>query len=156
MPRKKKRAARKAKTGGNPAMDFLVAFMKRRPKAAYADAAAAAKKARHKIYPVMWGRAQLLLGRVKAGQGRTKHAKAARRTTSRKAANRKVARKTTATRGRPRKVTRKARTRRSSGLTLSIADSQSPQELTAVVEAINQGAKAALIYRGDSWEIELT
>src|SRR5690606_41944780 len=66
----KTRGARKTKaaTGKapNPAFAFLTDFMTRNPKAVYADAAAAAEKAGHKIYPLMRGRAQTLMGRAKS------------------------------------------------------------------------------------------
>src|SRR5690606_26993894 len=58
----------------------------RNPKAVYADAAAAAEKAGHKIYPIMWGRAQTLMGRVKSkprGSGKAAGAAAAKKTAKR-------------------------------------------------------------------------
>ena len=57
----------------NPAMDFIVASLKSNRSAKYADIAAAAAKKKLKIYPIMFGRAQALLGIVKSaprGQGR--------------------------------------------------------------------------------------
>jgi hypothetical protein len=59
MPKKKKPSK-------SPAMDFLVATLKKRPSASYAEIAQAAAKKRLKIYPVMFGRAQTLVGIVKA------------------------------------------------------------------------------------------
>ena len=63
----------------NPAMDFIVASLKRNRNAKYSDIAAAAAKKRLKVFPIMFGRAQALLGIVKAaprGQGKAARAKA--------------------------------------------------------------------------------
>jgi hypothetical protein len=63
-------AAKKA----SPAMDFIVDYLKKHKKAAYADVKAAAASKRLEIYPIMFGRAQALLGYVKSkprGQGKT-------------------------------------------------------------------------------------
>lgn len=65
----------------NPAMDFIVESLKSDRKASYGDIAAAAGKKKLKIYPIMFGRAQALLGIVKSaprGQGKAKMAKAAK------------------------------------------------------------------------------
>jgi len=62
----------------NPAMDFIVDSLKSNRNAKYADIAAAAAKKRLKIYPIMFGRAQALLGIVKSsprGQGKAAMAK---------------------------------------------------------------------------------
>ena len=64
----------------NPAMDFIVASLKSNRNAKYSDIAAAAAKKRLKVFPIMFGRAQALLGIVKAaprGQGKAARAKAA-------------------------------------------------------------------------------
>ena len=74
--------------GGNPAFDFVCGMLKKNPNVAYADVAAAAKAKGHKVYPIVFGRAKLLLGLVKANPA--KKAKAA----AKKAA--KVAAKTSA------------------------------------------------------------
>mgnify|MGYP007059423716 CR=1 FL=1 len=66
-----------AKKKSNPAMEFIVATLKRNPKTTYADLAKAAGKKRLKIYPIMYGRAQAMLGIVKqAPRGQGKAAKA--------------------------------------------------------------------------------
>lgn len=65
----------------NPAMDFIVDSLKSNRSAAYKDIAEAAAKKKLKIYPIMFGRAQALLGIVKAaprGQGKAAKAKAAK------------------------------------------------------------------------------
>jgi len=70
-----------AKKAQSPAMAFLVAALKSNPKAAYADIKAKADKKKLKLYPVMFGRAQLMLGIVKAakrGTGKTAKASAAK------------------------------------------------------------------------------
>ena len=65
----------------NPAMEFIVDSLKSNRSAAYKDIAEAAAKKKLKIYPIMFGRAQALLGIVKAaprGQGKMAKAKAAK------------------------------------------------------------------------------
>jgi hypothetical protein len=61
--------------GGNPAFDFVCGMLKKNPYVAYADVAAAAKAKGHKVHPIVFGRAKLLLGLVKANPA--KKAKAA-------------------------------------------------------------------------------
>ena len=67
-PRRKVRAKKKAAAAksSSPAMDLIVAALKKNKKAAYADIKTAADKKRLQIYPIMFGRAQLLLGIAKA------------------------------------------------------------------------------------------
>src|SRR5258706_4276024 len=63
------------------AMDHIVDSLKRNRAATYADIKAAADKKRLEIYPIMFGRAQALLGIVKSakrGEGRFARATAAR------------------------------------------------------------------------------
>lgn len=63
----------------NPAMDFIVESLKKDRKAAYKDIAEAASKKDLKVYPIMFGRAQALLGIVKsAPRGQGKAAKASK------------------------------------------------------------------------------
>src|SRR5262245_56032014 len=70
------------------AMDFIVSQLKKNPKVAYADVQARAKSKRLTIYPIMYGRAQALLGLVKMSpRGSGKRAKAATRTPAAPAAN---------------------------------------------------------------------
>lgn len=58
-------------------MEFLVDSLKRNPKASYADIKASADEKKLKLFPIMFGRAQALLGIVKsAKRGTGKHAKA--------------------------------------------------------------------------------
>ena len=64
-------------------MDFLLSALKSNPKAAYADIKAKADAKKLAIYPIMYGRAQALLGIVKSakrGQGKAAKAAAAKRT----------------------------------------------------------------------------
>ena len=71
-------AAKKA----NPAMDFIVDSLKSNRDAKYSDIAEAAAKKRLKVFPIMFGRAQALLGIVKSaprGQGKAARAKAGHR-----------------------------------------------------------------------------
>lgn len=63
----------------NPAMDFIVESLKSNRSASYKDIAEAAGKKKLTIYPIMFGRAQALLGIVKSsprGQGKAAKAKA--------------------------------------------------------------------------------
>ena len=64
----------------NPAMDFIVESLKSNKGAAYSEIKEAADKKKLKIFPIMFGRAQALLGIVKQaprGQGKAAKAKAA-------------------------------------------------------------------------------
>ena len=63
----------------NPGMEFILNTLKSNRNAVYADTAEAAAKKKLKIYPIMWGRAQALLGIVKMaprGQGKMARKKA--------------------------------------------------------------------------------
>jgi hypothetical protein len=65
----------------SPAMEFLVDALKRNPKAAYADLKARADEKKLAIFPVMFGRAQTMLGIVKMskrGHGKAAKARAAK------------------------------------------------------------------------------
>jgi hypothetical protein len=64
----------------NAAMEFIVESLKQNRDASYKDIAEAAGKKKLTIYPIMFGRAQALLGIVKQaprGQGKVARAKAA-------------------------------------------------------------------------------
>ncbi|MEC8253075.1 MAG: hypothetical protein VX044_07675 [Planctomycetota bacterium] len=66
-----------AATKTSPGFDFIVAALKKNPKATYKDIVAAAAKKKLKVFPVMFGRAQAMLGIVKqAARGKGKVAKA--------------------------------------------------------------------------------
>src|SRR5262245_52805263 len=63
----------------NPAMDFIVNTLKANRGASYADISESAAKKKLKVYPIMFGRAQALLGIVKMaprGQGKMARKKA--------------------------------------------------------------------------------
>jgi hypothetical protein len=63
----------------NPAMDFIVESLKSNRAATYKEIAEAAGKKKITIYPIMFGRAQALLGIVKSakrGEGKAARAKA--------------------------------------------------------------------------------
>ncbi|MCA8963781.1 MAG: hypothetical protein H6838_03220 [Planctomycetes bacterium] len=65
----------------NPAFEFTIEYLKKNRKAAFADVRDAAAKKKLTLYPIMYGRAQALLGIVKQaprGQGKAKMAKAAK------------------------------------------------------------------------------
>ena len=71
-------AAKKA----NPVFEFILASLKKNPKATYKDIAAAAAKKKLKVFPIMFGRAQAMLGIVKQaprGKGKVAKAKASKR-----------------------------------------------------------------------------
>lgn len=72
-------AAMAATKKASPAMEFLLESLKADKKAAYADLAAGAEKKGLKVFPIMFGRAQAMLGIVKSakrGEGRAAKAKA--------------------------------------------------------------------------------
>jgi hypothetical protein len=74
-----------AQKAPSPALEFLVDSLKRNPKAVYADLKAKADEKKLKVFPVMFGRAKLLLGLVKAarrGTGKFAQASAAKRATA--------------------------------------------------------------------------
>lgn len=60
----------------SPAMEFLVESLKKDKTASYADLKAKADEKKLVVYPIMFGRAQALLGIVKRGHGQTKMPKA--------------------------------------------------------------------------------
>ena len=63
------------------AMDFILATLKKSKKASYAEVKAAAEEKGLAVYPIMYGRAQALLGYVPMkprGQGKAAVAKAAK------------------------------------------------------------------------------
>ncbi len=65
----------------SPAMEFLVSALKANRKASYADLKAKADEKKLKVFPIMFGRAQALLGIVKSakrGHGKVARAKAAK------------------------------------------------------------------------------
>lgn len=71
-------AAKKA----NPGFEFILASLKKNPKATYKEIAAAAAKKKLKVFPIMFGRAQAMLGIVKQaprGKGKVAKAKASKR-----------------------------------------------------------------------------
>lgn len=97
-------AAKKA----NPGFEFIVAALKKNPKATYKDIAAAAAKKKMKLFPVMFGRAQAMLGIVKQaarGKGKAAKAKAKAKAQAEAKASRATVLSTPAKRGpgRPRK-----------------------------------------------------
>ena len=81
-----------AASKSNPAMEFIVDSLNSNRSAAYKDIADAAAKKKLKIYPIMFGRAQALLGIVKAApRGQGKAAKAAKAKAAKTAAPAAVA-----------------------------------------------------------------
>jgi hypothetical protein len=84
----------------NPAMEFLVEYLKENRGASYQDVRDAAAKKKHKLYPIMFGRAQALLGIVKSAKRGT--GKAAQKSSGKKVAS-SVAAPVKRGPGRPRK-----------------------------------------------------
>jgi len=75
-------AAKKSGKKSTSAMDFILDYLKKHRNASYADVRSAAESKKLKIYPIMFGRAQALLGYVKSkprGQGKAAKAKAMKR-----------------------------------------------------------------------------
>ncbi len=65
----------------NPAMEVLLDELRSDKSAVYKDAAEAAAKKKLKVFPIMWGKAKVILGHVKVaprGQGKQAKAKAAK------------------------------------------------------------------------------
>ncbi len=80
---------------GSEALDYIVARLKKNPQATYKAIQEGAEKKGLTVYPVMYGRAKLLLGLVKPGKKKRK--KTAKRGPGRP-------RKTAGRRGRPSKA----------------------------------------------------
>lgn len=141
-----KKTARAAKASP---MDFMLSFMKKSPSAPYRDVAAAAKKAGHSVYPIMFGRAQVLLGIKKAKPRGAKKATAAAATPARR--GRKPAAVTPDFKikrgpGRPRKNAPAA-----GAIPLSIAGAADLERWQAIVDHLNGGGKVGLQYAGGEW-----
>lgn len=70
-----------SETKQSPAMEFLMSALKDNPKSVYADLKAKADEKKLKVFPIMFGRAQAMLGIVKMakrGSGKAAKAKAAK------------------------------------------------------------------------------
>ncbi len=91
------------------ALDFARAYLKKKPKAPFADVRDAAKKKKLVLYPISYGRAQALEGIVKVAKYGSK--KAAKK----KAAKKKGAKKTGRGPGRPQGRTNSSRPGRTAG-----------------------------------------
>ena len=77
----------------SPAMEFVVAALKKNPKVEYAAVKEAASKKGLTVFPIMYGRAKALLGLVKVSpRGTGKAAKAKARTTVRASKKKSVRR----------------------------------------------------------------
>ena len=92
MAAKKKKSKKTAKKSAS-AMDYIVGRLKKNPKTDYGSIKEGAEKKGLSVYPVMYGRAQLLLGIVKAGDSKARKKK-------KKAGAKNGRRKAAATRGR--------------------------------------------------------
>ena len=63
-----------AKKKNKEGLAFIVDALKKNRNAVYADVREAAAKKGFTIYPIMYGKAKLMLGHVKRGQGKAKQA----------------------------------------------------------------------------------
>ena len=133
MAKRTAKTSKKVAPGKKSAMDVLVAYMNRNPKAVYADAQAACLKAGHKVYPIMWGRAQVMLGRVAA----------------RPKGSRAEAKISTAKRGPGRP--RKEQVRASDGIVVPVNNLNDLVAWQQLVAGLNGGRKVALQYDGQKW-----
>ena len=105
-----------AQKSQSPSMEFLVTALKANPKAVYGDLKAKADEEKLKVFPIMYGRAQAMLGLVKSAKRGT--GKAARATAARAAGNAAPAK-----RGRPvQAASKSARIRELLGSGMSAAD----------------------------------
>lgn len=68
------------------AMDYIVSYLKRKPQASYQEIKDGAEKQRLTVYPIMYGRAQALLGLVPS-RPRGSKKKAAAKAAGRKASS---------------------------------------------------------------------
>lgn len=139
--------AKKKRGDSGSTMDALVAYMKSHPNAVYADAQRSLADQGHKIFPIMWGRAQVMLGRVKAKKRGSKAAAAP--------ATPRAATSTGRPRGRPPGSGRKAAARpAASGGSVSVRIE--PGDLAtwqSIVSSLNGGGKVALQYDGTNWNL---
>lgn len=133
-----------ASAKGKAAFEYMMNYMKKNGKAVYADAAAAAKKAGHTIYPIMWGRAQALLGRVKMKPRKARATRAA-------APARREGYSATGKRlGRPPGTGRRVATTNGSPSIEVVTNLANAQ---AFIDALNSGRRAALRYLNGTWTI---
>jgi len=145
-------------SGGTSMMDALLDYMKAKPNAVFADAKAAMASAGHTLFPVSWGRAQLLLGRVTKSETAAKAAKpiadVAPPTVSSVEAPVKRGR------GRPRKVVAettasapaRAVSRATGGASIPVAASD-VGTIQAFVDAANAGGRIELRYAHGAWSL---
>lgn len=146
-----------AKANGKSRMDFLVSYVKAHPKAPYAEVRDAAAKAGHKVFPIMFGRAQSLLGMIKGGRAKApaapKKTGARRGRPPRNAAPAAPAASAPKRRGRPPKSASApaARSGVPSGIPLPIASGAEQSTWQSLVEAWNAGSRYAMQYDGRSW-----
>jgi hypothetical protein len=167
------KSGKASKASGGSMMDELLAFMRQNPKAVFADAKAAMAKSGHSLFPISWGRAQALLGRVKSKpRGAGKAAKSpstpvagAADAPVRRGPGRPrkypVATPTAAGApikrgpGRPRKnpvaaAAPAARANRGSDTSIPVA-SADMMSIQAFVDAVNRGGKVQLRYGEGGW-----
>ena len=144
-------------------MEYLVDFMKKNPNATYAEAAAACKKGGKQVYPIMWGRAQVMLGRKAAKKRTTKAAPAAPAAPKRRGRPPGSKNKPKAVgaegvvpakrRGRPAgsKNKPKSQAAAAGGIPLTITDDGDLERWVSLVNQLNEGGKVALRYGEGGW-----
>jgi len=151
--------AAKPVSGGTSMMDALLDYMKAKPNAVFAEAKAAMASAGHTLFPVSWGRAQLLLGRVtksveKVAKAAKPIAEVAPPTVSSVEAPVKRGR------GRPRKVVAETTasapvrvvSRATGGTSIPVAASD-VGTIQAFVDAANAGGRIELRYAHGAWSL---
>ena len=117
-----------AKKKSSKAMDYIVSRLKQNPNVEYASVKKGAAKKRLTVYPIMFGRAMLLLGLVKPAK---KKAKKGSRRPKKKRTKRGPGRPRKASGrgpGRPRKVGRRGRPSKASSPIAAV------QDLVSIVE----------------------
>ena len=75
----KKKAKTSKQSAGSKALEFARTYLRKKPKATFADIKAAANKKRITIYPITYGRAKALEGLVKVSAYGTRKKTAAKR-----------------------------------------------------------------------------
>jgi len=141
-----KKTARGAKASP---MDFMLNYMKKSPEAPYRDVAAAAKKAGHSVYPIMFGRAQVLLGIRKAKPRGAKKSTAAASTSARRGRKPAAAApefKVKRGPGRPRKNAPAA-----GAIPLQVAGAAVRGRWRPLADHLKGGGRVGLRYAGGEW-----
>ncbi len=133
---------------GKAAFQHMLATLKENKRAKFSEVAEAAKKAGHKIYPIMYGRAQALLGIVKM-RARKKKAFLAAAASSAGAALSKAGKRL----GRPPGTGKNQRASRvpTDGAAALHVHSGDLATAQALIDALHSGKRATLHYHSGAW-----